>query len=65
VDAVTFTERAEPAPPPDLLQDRVGQAWSTLWRQDAATAVRRWYFERGYPDVRVQVLPRPGALAPG
>lgn len=65
VDAVRFLERAEPVTPPDSLQERVGQAWSALWRQDATTQLRRWYYERGYPDVRVQITPRVGELIPG
>lgn len=67
VDAVHFANTTDPAPPPDFLQDRRGLAWSTLWRQDAATAVRAWYFARGYPDVRVHITPhtreRTGARA--
>ncbi|MBA4136931.1 MAG: outer membrane protein assembly factor [Opitutus sp.] len=65
VDAVNFLERAEPMTPPEFLQERLGQAWSPLWRQDAATAVRRWYFERGFPDVRVRVAPRLGEQTMG
>jgi outer membrane protein assembly factor BamA len=58
IDAVNFLERAQPETPPEFLQERIGQAWSPLWRQDAATVTRKWYFERGYPDVRVRVAPR-------
>lgn len=65
VDAIQFLERSEPTTPPEFLQERVGQAWSTLWRQDATTQLRRWYYERGHPDVRVQITPRVGELVPG
>ncbi len=41
--------------PPQSAVAVAGQPWSTLWRQDAAASIRRWYFERGYPDVQVQI----------
>lgn len=62
VDAIRFLERTAPTTPPEFLQERVGQAWSALWRQDATTQLRRWYYERGYPDVRVEIVPRVGEL---
>lgn len=65
VDAIAFAERATPMVPPELLQERLGQAWSGLWRQDATTQLRQWYYARGYPDVRVQIVPRLGELLPG
>ena len=42
-----------PAPPPEFAKDRLGKPWSSLWNQDTATVIRRWYFRRGYPDVQV------------
>jgi outer membrane protein assembly complex protein YaeT len=42
-----------PVPPAELTKDRVGKPWSMLWNQDLETALRRWYFHRGYPDVQV------------
>lgn len=65
VDAIQFADATDPMPPADLLQDRRGLAWSTLWRQDAATAVRAWYFARGFPDVRVRIHARTGERSPG
>jgi outer membrane protein insertion porin family len=65
VDTVRFAETTDPMPPADFLQDRRGLAWSTLWRQDAAAAVRSWYFARGFPDVRVRINVRPSEPAPG
>jgi outer membrane protein insertion porin family len=44
-----------PVPPHDLLLDRSQRPWSPLWRQDTSTVLRRWYYERGYPDVRVRL----------
>jgi outer membrane protein insertion porin family len=44
-----------PTPPTDLLQARVGRRWSSVWRQDTQSALRRWYFERGHPDVSMQL----------
>jgi outer membrane protein assembly complex protein YaeT len=46
-----------PVPPLELTKERIGQPWSRLWNQDLATALRRWYFRRGYPDVQVAVRP--------
>ncbi|MBI2511890.1 MAG: BamA/TamA family outer membrane protein [Opitutae bacterium] len=65
VDAIEFFEQVDPMTPPDFLQDRRGLPWSTLWRQDAATAVRAWYFARGFPDVRVRVSSRLGERIDG
>ncbi|HLP24375.1 MAG TPA: BamA/TamA family outer membrane protein, partial [Acidobacteriota bacterium] len=65
VDAIHFAESTDPMPPADLLQERRGLAWSSLWRQDATTAVRTWYFARGFPDVRVRITPRTGERLPG
>ena len=42
-----------PVPPAELTKDRIGKQWSTLGNQDLVTALRRWYFRRGYPDVQV------------
>lgn len=53
------------APPAGLVQDKIGQPWTTLARQNTLTAVRGWYYERGYPDVRVAITPRPGPAKNG
>jgi outer membrane protein assembly factor BamA len=34
-----------------------GKSWSSEWRQDTVTAIRSWYYERGYPDVQITVTP--------
>jgi outer membrane protein assembly complex protein YaeT len=41
---------------PDSL--RPDQSWNSLWRQDTTTAIRRWYFTRGHPDVQVKLTPQ-------
>ncbi len=46
-----------PRPPDELAQDLVGRPWSRLWSQNLASVLRRWYFNRGYPDVQVAVRP--------
>ncbi len=51
--------------PSDFTATRTGNAWSNEWRQDAVTALRRWYYERGYPDVQVRVNPVAAAPADG
>lgn len=56
VAALDFqVEAGAPAPPAEFAAARLGQPWSPLWTQDTATALRRWYFRRGYPDVQVQL----------
>ena len=54
-----------PAPPPEFAKDRLGKPWSSLWNQDTATALRRWYFQRGFPDVLVQLKAEAGPAAEG
>ena len=41
--------------PLQLAADRAGRPWTALWRQDTATAIRRWYYARGHPDVDIQL----------
>lgn len=41
--------------PVELAVTRTGLVWNTLWRQDTMTAIRRWYFMRGHPDVQVRL----------
>ncbi len=56
VAAVAFAvPTGTPSPTAEWTKDRVGKPWSALWSQDLATALRRWYFRRGYPDVQVQL----------
>ena len=43
--------------PPALAAIRVGEPWSSEWRQDAETAIRSWYYERGHPDVQIRTKP--------
>lgn len=51
--------------PTGLEANRLGKPWSSLWRQDMETAIRRWYYQRGYPDVTVQVEAHPGEAING
>lgn len=44
-------------PPSGLEKGRIGRPWSSLWRQDADTAVRRWYYPLGYPDSKIDIAP--------
>ncbi|HVW21622.1 MAG TPA: BamA/TamA family outer membrane protein [Opitutaceae bacterium] len=43
--------------PPELETPRYGLPWSELWRHEAETDLRRWYYQQGYPDVAVVVAP--------
>ncbi len=43
--------------PAGLMAGRTDQSWTSLWRQDATTAIRQWYYVRGHPDVQVKLTP--------
>lgn len=44
--------------PAGLTDQRLGRPWNSFWRQDAATAIRRWYYTRGHPDVELTLTPQ-------
>jgi outer membrane protein assembly complex protein YaeT len=56
VTALTFAIADKSEAPAGLVQKRVGQQWTSLWRQDTATAIRRWYYARGHPDVQIKLV---------
>jgi outer membrane protein assembly complex protein YaeT len=58
VTAVNFTEKESDDTPAGLELGRLGKPWSSLWRQDLETAIRRWYYQLGYPDVMVTLQPQ-------
>lgn len=58
VQSVQLATKDGSEPPTQLADGRTGQPWNMLWRQDFQTAVRRWYFHRGHPDVQVEVTPQ-------
>lgn len=62
---IRFEAPEDLAPPAALVQDKIGQPWTTLARQNTLTALRGWYYERGYPDVRITMTARPGAPEDG
>jgi outer membrane protein assembly complex protein YaeT len=43
--------------PANFAAENAGGVWTNEWRQDLQTKLRRWYYERGYPDVQVRVTP--------
>lgn len=51
--------------PAKLANERVGQPWTSLWRQDTATAIRRWYYKLGHPDVQIKLIPKPTLAVDG
>lgn len=53
VDDLRFAVANDTAAPEEIIAGRLGQPWNSLWRQDTATAIRRWYYARGHPDVIV------------
>jgi outer membrane protein insertion porin family len=46
--------------PPELETAAAGARWTALWHQGLGAEIRRWYNERGFPDVRVRVVPEAG-----
>ncbi|HEY3755089.1 MAG TPA: BamA/TamA family outer membrane protein [Opitutaceae bacterium] len=58
VVAVEWQIRGEGPHIPAIEKKRVGLPWTDAWSHDAEAEVRRWYYQRGYPDVRVRVDPR-------
>jgi len=53
------------AAPDRLDRERTGLPWNALWRQDTATAIRRWYYARGHPDVQISLTASPSPAADG
>jgi outer membrane protein assembly complex protein YaeT len=51
--------------PAGLASARTGRPWTPLWRQDTTTAIRRWYYTRGHPDVQVKLTPQAADLPDG
>jgi outer membrane protein assembly complex protein YaeT len=58
-------EVADGSTPPDVLDPPEGAPWSSPWRQDVHSALRRWYHEQGYPDVDIRLVPDAAPSAPG
>ena len=58
-------EIADGSPPPDVAAKKPGLNWTAAWRQDTATAIRRWYYTRGHPDVQIKLTPQAENAADG
>ena len=65
VTALTVVSTDHGEGPEKLVAKRVGQNWTSLWRQDTTTAIRRWYYARGYPDVQIALVPQAVDAADG
>ncbi len=65
VNALHFEIAERGEAPPKLDGGLVGRPWTSLWRQDAATAIRRWYYARGYPDVQITLGAQTALVADG
>jgi len=57
VTALRFAIADGSAAPDGIAEEHLDQPWNSLWRQDTATAIRRWYFIRGHPDVQIAIVP--------
>jgi len=65
VTALAFAIADGSEAPLKLVQGRLGQPWSALWRQDTSTAIRRWYYKSGHPDVQIVLAPQTVLAADG
>jgi outer membrane protein assembly complex protein YaeT len=65
VTALQFVVADGSESPLPLGADRTGLPWTTLWRQDTTTAIRRWYYARGHPDVDIQLATQTARAADG
>jgi outer membrane protein assembly complex protein YaeT len=53
VDKVQLVTTDASAAPEKIEVSHLGAPWNPTWRQDTTTAIRRWYYSRGYPDVQI------------
>ncbi len=58
VTALRFALADGTKAPVELSDKYTGRPWTSLWRQDTMTAINRWYFVRGHPDVQVKLTPQ-------
>ena len=58
VNALRFEVAGGGEAPPGLANGRTGRPWNSFWRQDTTTAIRRWYYARGHPDVQIALEPQ-------
>jgi len=65
VTAMNFFVSDRSEAPGKIAESHLGEHWTALWRQDTVTAIRRWYFARGHPDVQVKLTPRATDAADG
>jgi outer membrane protein insertion porin family len=57
VDSLQFVVTGNNAEPGKIRTGPIGAPWNSLWRQETTTAIRRWYFAHGYPDVQIVLVP--------
>ncbi|MEO6873909.1 MAG: BamA/TamA family outer membrane protein [Opitutaceae bacterium] len=57
VDSLRFILTDHSPEPATVKAGRIGAPWNSLWRQETTTAIRRWYFAHGFPDVRIALVP--------
>jgi outer membrane protein assembly complex protein YaeT len=65
VNALQFEIADGSEVPAEIAGARTGRPWTSLWRQDTTTAIRRWYFARGHPDVQIKLVAQPTPAADG
>jgi outer membrane protein insertion porin family len=64
--AVVRFEGAEAAPVTlPTTTEWIGQAWSAALREKLKEAIRRAYYQKGFPDVSVRIMAEPGAVQGG
>ena len=65
VNALQFEISDGSEAPVKLTDERIGRPWTSLWRQDTATAIRRWYYKLGHPDVQIKLIPQTALAVDG
>jgi outer membrane protein insertion porin family len=59
-------QMADHGPGPEGLKPPgIGEPWSAAWQHDAEAALRRWYFQRGHPDVHIRIVPQAASETAG
>jgi len=65
VDTLDFVIADDSPPPERPAAASLGTPWSSVWRQDATTALRHWYYARGHPDVEINLTTKTAPRADG
>ena len=65
VNALRFEIAGGGEAPLKVADEHLGRPWTSLWQQDTATAIRRWYYKLGHPDVQIKLTAQTALAADG